>query len=382
MSEPIRVLNVVGRMGDGGIESLIMNIYRNLDREKVQFDFLTHKGSGGIFEDEIRALGGHIYEMPVIRTATKTYYWKLFTYITALKRFFKAHPEYHVIHGHMTNTAAIYMPISKKYGKVTCRIAHSHQSHATPGLSGRVTNIIQKPIPKLATDYFACSEMAAHWIYPDEAIRSGKVKVIKNGVDPKRFHYDEEKREALRKELGLEGQFVLGHVGRFKTEKNQAFLVDVFAQLHKRLPESMLLLVGDGELRPEVEAKVHRLGLEKSVRFLGIRKDVDALMLAMDLFVLPSLYEGLPVVGVEAQATGLPVLTSTGVTRETDITGNVTFMELDAGAKAWADAALEIRQSFIRRDMYEYIKENGYDITETAAWLQEFYIKKHFSKQA
>ena len=378
MNEPIRILNIVGEMSPGGIETLIMNLYRNIDREKVQFDFLFHNEScEGSFVPEIESMGGRIYRAPVIRTLTKTYYWKLFEYCSFLKKFFSAHPEYHVIHGHMTNTAALYMPIAKKYGKVTCCIAHSHLTQARPGLAGKVTDILHKPVPRLATDYFACSEMAAHWIFPEKAIHSGQVKIIKNGVDPKKFHYDAAQAMKLKTKLDLDGKFVIGNVARFKEEKNHTFQVDIIREIVNVRSDVVLMLVGDGELRPEIETKVHNLGLEKNVKFMGIRSDVSDLMQAMDLFLLPSLYEGLPVVGIEAQAAGLPVITSTGVTTETDITGNVEFLDLSIGAKAWADAIIKKSELFKRKDMYEYIHNNGYDITETAAWLQEFYINKH-----
>ena len=378
MNEPIRVLNVVGLMSPGGIETLIMNIYRNIDRSKVQFDFLTHKGIDGTFDEEIKSLGGRIYKMPQIRVGNKTYYFRFFEYISALKKFFREHPEYHVVHGHMTNTAAIYMPIAMKYGTVTCCIAHSHLTQARPGLSGVVTDILHKPLPKIATDYFACSEMAAKWIFPEDAIQSGKVKVIKNGVDPKRFFYDEERRTAIRKELGLENKFVIGNVARFKTEKNHTFQIDVFNEIHKHNPDSVLLLVGTGELEEEMKKKCKELGLENSVKFMGQRNDIPDMLLAMDVFFLPSLYEGLPVVAVEAQASGLPVITSTGVTKEVDITGNVTFLDLARGGAEWANAISKIGKEFKRQDMYQYIHDSGYDITETAKSLQEFYLERHF----
>ena len=377
MSEAIRILNVVGLMSPGGIETLIMNIYRNIDREKVQFDFLTHKGIDGKFDDEIRKLGGRIYKMPQIRNGNKTYYWKFLEYKKALKAFFKEHPEYHVIHGHMTNTASLYMPIAKKYGNVTCCIAHSHLTQARPGLAGFITDI-HKKIPKVATDYFACSEMAAHWIFPDKDIMNGNVKIIKNGVDPKRFYFNKEKRDDIREKFNLQNKIVIGNVARFKTEKNHNFQIDIFDELHKINSDSVLMLVGTGELVDEIKKKVQQKGLEDSVLFLGSRSDVQDLMLAMDVFLLPSLYEGLPVVGIEAQAAGLPVVTSTGVTTETDITGNVVFLDLALGAKAWAKRILEIYGTFERKDMFTYIHENGYDITETAKWIQEFYLKKHF----
>lgn len=376
MEYPIRILNVVGRMGAGGIETLIMNIYRNIDRNVVQFDFLTHKGSGGIYEDEIRSLGGKIYEMPVLKRGGKTNYFKIFSYRKALKSFFKEHPEYKIIHGHMTNTATIYMPIAKKYGKVEVCIAHSHQSEKTPGLSGVVTNILQKRLPKVATDYFACSEKAAEWIYPKSYIEEGKVHVLKNGVDVNKFTFNPEVRKAVRDELGINDKYVVGNVARFKEQKNHTFLVEIFKAFHDIVPDSVLLLVGDGELRKDIEEKTTKLGIRDSVRFMGIRNDVYELMQGMDMFLLPSLFEGLPVAGVEAQATGLPMITSTEVTTESDITGNCKFIPLSSSPAEWAEEMVQFKNTFIRKDMTEYINENGFNIINTANWLTDFYIKR------
>ena len=380
MSEPIRVLNVVGLMSPGGIETLIMNLYRNIDRDKVQFDFLTHKGIDGTFDEEIKRMGGKIYKMPQIREGDKTYYHRFFQYRRELKKFFVNHPEYHVIHGHMTNTAAIYMPIAKKYGKVSCCIAHSHLTQARPGLVGMLTDILHKPLPHIATDYFACSEMAAKWIFPEEDIKAGRVRIIKNGVDPKRFFFDQNKRAEIRREIGLEGKYVIGNVARFKTEKNHVFQIDVFERFHKKNPNSLLMLIGEGELMDSIKEKVEKLNLTNSVLFMGLRNDVPELMQAMDLFFLPSLYEGLPVVGIEAQATGLPVITSTGVTKETDITGNVKFLSLDDSIQKWVSEIEDTMLNFNRKDMSSYIHDNGYDITETAKWIQDFYLEKHYGK--
>ena len=380
MNEPIRVLNIVGLMSPGGIETLIMNIYRNMDRTKVQFDFLTHKGIDGAFDEEIRKLGGKIYKMPQIRVGNRTYYFKFFQYILALKKFFKEHQEYRVIHGHMTNTAALYMPIARKYGNVTCCIAHSHLTQARPGFVGKLTNLLHKPLPKIATDYFACSKMAAEWIFKEEDINSGKVKIIKNGVDLNKFFYDKEKRLKIRKKLGLTNKYVIGNVARFKTEKNHTFQIEVFKKFHEINPDSILMLIGEGELVPLIKEKVKRLKLEDSVIFMGLRDDVPELMQAMDLFFLPSLYEGLPVVGIEAQATGLPVLTSTGVTSETDITGNVIFIDLNKGVDFWAKKLLDISKNFVRKNEEKIIEKQGYNIKSTAKYLQNFYLNKHNKK--
>lgn len=376
-NEPIRILNVVGLMSPGGIETLIMNVYRNIDRTKVQFDFLVHKGQKGLFDDEIIKMGGRIFWMPKLRDGNKTNYFNYFKYKKALKTFFKNHPEYHVLHGHMTNTASIYMPIAKKYGKVTCCIAHSHLTQARPGLSGFITNLLHKRVPKVATDYFACSEMAARWIFKQKDIDNGKVKIIKNGVDPNIFFYDKDEAISIKKELCLEGKIVIGNVARFKKEKNHSFQIEIIKNLVKINKNYVLLLVGDGELKEEIETKVRDANLTDNVRFLGVRSDVNKLMLAMDLFLLPSLYEGLPVVGIEAQAAGLLVYTSTGVTRETDITGNVRFLDLNLGASAWANEIDTGLKSFKRVDVRDYINQNGYNIVRTATWLQDFYLQKY-----
>ena len=376
MGEPIRVLHAVGNMGIGGIETLIMNVYRNIDRSKVQFDFLIHTPTDGEYGEEIKKLGGRLYHMPVLRDKLHTYYWRYFEYKHALKKFFIEHPEIKIVHGHMTNTASIYMPIAQKYGKVKCCIAHSHQTEATPGLSGVVTNFLQKNVEKVATDYFACSEEAAKWIYSPELVKAGKVKVIHNGADVEKYHFDSVEHEMLKKKMGYEGKIVIGNVARFKKQKNHTFLIDIFAEIHKKNDQTVLVLVGQGELEEEMKKKVSRLGLENCVDFLGARNDVPTLLQVFDLFLLPSLFEGLPLVGIEAQAAGLPVVASNTVTPETDITGNVTFLPLDLPASEWADKTLDICPSFTRKDLTEKVRAAGYDIKQTAQWLQNFYLSK------
>lgn len=377
MSEPIRVLHVVGNMGIGGIETLIMNIYRNIDRDKVQFDFLIHNPTEGEYAEEIKKLGGHIYRMPVLRDKTRTYYWRYFEYKSALKKFFLEHKEIKVLHGHMTNTASIYMPIAMKYGNVKCCIAHSHQTEATPGLSGVVTNILQRHLEKIATDYFACSEEAAKWIYSIEIVENGKVKIIHNGTDVEKYHFDSVEHEKIKNQMGHSGKIVFGNVARFKKQKNHEFLIDIFAEIHKMNQNTVLILVGQGELEENMKEKVAKLGLDDCVEFLGARNDVPTLLKDFDVFLLPSLFEGLPLVGIEAQAAGLPVLAADTVTKELNITGNVEFLSLEKPAKFWAEKILDIVNDFSRRDMTEAVRLAGYDIKETAKWLQTFYIDKY-----
>lgn len=380
MKEPIRVLNVVGRMDRGGIETLIMNIYRHIDRNKVQFDFLAHYGKENAdYNTEILSLGGRIYEMPVIKTEKKVYPWKVFAYIQALKKFFESHPEYHIVHGHMTNTAAIYMPIAKHYGHVTTCIAHSHLAHTQKGQSKLAywgTDFLRKYIRKLATDYFSCSESAAHWLFSNKDIESGKVKIIRNGIDSSLFNYNENTRLKLRSELNIENKTVVGHVGRFYPPKNHEFIVELFNEYHKRNNDSVLLLIGDGELRPIIEKKIKDLNLTDSVKILGIIPNVNDYLQCFDIFVMPSLYEGLPVAGIEAQATGLPVLASSTISSEMDITGNCKFLSLEMSAEKWASEINDILSGFRRKPEQDKIVASGYDIQQTAELLQNFYLTK------
>lgn len=380
MSEPVHVLHVVGNMGVGGYETLIMNIYRNIDRTKVQFDFLIHTENDGEYAEEIKSLGGRLFHMPVLIQKPKVYYWRLFKYIHALNVFFDSHKEISIVHGHMTNTASIYMPIASKHNNIKACISHSHQSEATPGLQGKVTNILQKNISKVATDYFACSEKAAEWIYPKEIITDGRVNIINNGIDTSRFNYSKDKRHSTRLELGIGDKLVIGNVARFKKVKNHKFIIEVFNEVHKIYPNSVLVLVGVGELLSYIKEQVCNYDLEDSVLFLGGRSDVAELMNAFDIFLLPSLNEGLPLVGIEAQSTGLPVFTSTDVSRETDVTGNVKFLSLDLSAHQWAEEILKTYKLYERTDLSEVIKSKGYDIRSTANWLQNYYLSKALEK--
>lgn len=373
-AQPIRILHIVGRMDRGGIETMLMNLYRSIDRTKVQFDFLAHYGKEADYNEEIRSLGGRIYEMPALKDGENVCYWRFFSYIRALHEFFREHREYQIIHGHMTNTASIYMPIARKYG-VKCTIAHSHNTHGKAGLPGLVTDLLQRPIRRFATEWFACSEAAAHWFYPEDAVRSGKVRIIPNVIDASAFRYKEATRLEMRRELGLEGKLVIGNVALFRPEKNQAFLLPVLNEALKSCPNAVLLFVGCGSCEEDVKAQVKAMGLSERVRFLGSRPDVSRLMQAMDVFALPSLWEGLPLVGIEAQAAGLPCVVADTVTTELNICGKVHFLPLERSAGEWAKALIDAAGA-PRTDEYEAICNAGFDRTATANWLQEFYLRK------
>ena len=378
--EPIRVLHENVIMDPGGIEALLMNVYRHIDRDKVQFDFMVHRPDHAFYEDEIESLGGKIYRTPKFSPIPGQYQ----SYMGSVEKILKEHPEYKVLHAHAELNLWPLM-IAKKLG-VPTRIAHSHNAKTSVNLKYFFFLYEKARIKKYCTDMFMCSTPAGIWTFGEEAVKSGKVKFIKNGIETERFAYNEEIRAAKRRELGLGDKFVVGHVGgKAKTwdlrqQKNHTFLVDIFNEIYKRNPNSMLMLVSDGRLMDEIKSKVHVLGLDGSVLFLGNRGDVNELMQAMDVFLFPSLWEGLPLTGVEAQTAGLPVVMSDVITSEVCITDNVYRMALDKTAEEWADKVLGAYENHTRKNVQKQIVDAGFDIRTTAQWLQEFYLRRYTQK--
>ena len=365
---PIRVLHCVAGLGHGGYESLIMNLYRNIHREKVQFDFVS--SFPGVYEKEIEALGGVIHRIPFITQKGP------FVYTAALDRVLRASPRYPIVHSHMDKFSGLVMQRAAK-ADIPVRIAHSHNTKNEGGLAFQlVKDHYGRMVLPWATDLFACSKAAADWMF---GAKAADARILFNGVQPEAVAPDAAARAAVRAELGLAGDvFAVGHVGRFTEQKNHAFLLKIFAALHARRPDSALLLAGDGPLRPKIAEQARRLGLSEAVRFLGLREDVPALLSAMDCFVFPSLHEGLPVTLVEAQAAGLPVVASSAITDEVCITPLVRRMGLDEPAGEWAAAALELAGGGFaaRRCPAGAIRAAGYDIADTARWLEEFYLAR------
>lgn len=360
-SEPKRILQVVTYMDMGGIESFLMNLYRSIDRNVVQFDFLMHREVPTYFDAEIESLGGRIHRLPPIRPDT------FLRYRMALARFFREHPEYRIIHCHNNAYSMFVLREAEKHG-VPVRIAHSHLAFPTLGLVKRITyDHCRARINRYTTHRFACSAAAGDWLYS-----GGEYKVFPNAIHTERFRYSEETRLRMRRELSLADALTVIHVGRFDQQKNHDFLIDAFAALVRKAPDALLLLVGDGVLRPRIEEKVRTLGLEGSVRFLGIRSDVPDLLQAADVFAFPSLYEGLPVTLIEAQASGIPCVISDTITSEvcvTDLAQALPIREPDL----WADAILSGR-GLPRRDTSGEIVRSGYDIHAAAQMLTNFYL--------
>lgn len=363
---PIRILHCVAGLGHGGYESLLMNLYRQLDTERVQFDFLS--SFPGVYEAEIAARGGAVHRIPFITQRGP------FAYTRALDRVLAAHPEYRIVHSHMDKFSGLVMRRAKRAG-VPVRIAHSHNTQNEGGLAFQlVKDYYGRMVLPNATHLFACSGAAARWMFGPEA---GRAHILPNGIDPERFRADKAMRAAARGELGLAPEApVFGHVGRFTPQKNHDKLLDIFAAIAAQRPGAALLLAGTGPLLEEMRRKAEGLGLADQVRFLGAREDVPRLLQAMDCFLFPSLHEGLPVTLVEAQAAGLPVIASAAITGEVCITPLVELHELSESAETWAAAALRAAEQQRRQRVspLDAIEAAGYDIRAAAAWLQEFYL--------
>lgn len=361
MEKPVRVLQVVTHMERGGLETMLMNYYRNMDRTKVQFDFLVHRDYRSAYDDEIEGLGGTIHRIP------KLVPWSP-SYRKALNTFFAEHPQYQIVHVHQDCLSSVILKAAKK-NAVPVRIGHSHNSNQDKDIKYLIKLYYKGLISKYATALFACGKEAGDWMFEGEPYH-----ILNNAIDAGSYLFDPENACRTRECLGIAPDaLVVGHVGRFSAQKNHGFLIEVFAEILKRKPKAQLLLVGEGDLRSQIETKVRALGLEENVIFTGVRSDVPELMQAMDMFLFPSVYEGLPVTMVEAQAAGLPCYISDRVPIECKMTELVRQISLEKTAAEWAQeiiTASNVRQN----NTLEAIRNAGYDIKSNATWLQNYYL--------
>ena len=319
-------------MNMGGAENFIMNLYRNIDKEKIQFDFISHKP--GIFDDEIRKLGGKIYYLDYVTKVGPIKYKK------ELNIFFKKHNEYKILHTHIDQTSGIVLDVARKYNFEKL-IVHSHSTNNSNNvLVNMYKKTLQKKIIKYANVRLACSDAAGKWLY-----RSLDFRVINNGIDIEKFYYKEEFRNEIRNELNISKEsFVIGHVGRFCQVKNHDMLIDIFYEYNKYNNNSYLLLVGDGPLKEEIEKKCEELKIKEKVKFLGIRKDVNKIYSAMDVFVFPSFHEGFPVTVVEAACSGVPMLLSDKITNEVKFYDKIKFVGI-ADSSEWVNKIKNMKNS-------------------------------------
>lgn len=365
MGSPVRILHVVVNMNRGGAETLIMNLYRNIDRAKVQFDFLTCKE--GVFDAEIRKMGGTIHRIPYVSDVGH------FKYIRELNSFFSKH-SYQIVHSHMDKMSGLVLRSAKKAG-VPVRISHSHNTKSEGGLAVRMYKwFAGKLIPANATELFACSDFAAEWLFHG---RARNTKIVKNGIEAEQFTFSNAIRNDVRKELNIKKDtFVLGHVGRLSPQKNHLFLIDLFEKFYRQYSNSLLLLTGDGPLRNEIENKIRERDLVDKVRLIGIRNDVERILHGFDVFVFPSLHEGLPVSLIEAQGAGLPCLISEEISQEVEIGLNlIHFLPLN-NKTLWLRKLGELAENPPPREAHsDTFTKIGFDIKVSANDLEKFYLK-------
>lgn len=365
MREPIRVLQVVPNMQQGGIENFIMNMYRSINKDNVQFDFLEHYSTDHFFDEEIRNLGGRIFRFPLMEKKTD-----LVSYIRYLSNLFDSHPEIRIIHGHMATTAPLYFSVAKKHG-INNRIIHAHEDSYIRNLRGIVRMILIKQAWRGATYRIACSETSGRYYYGKHSF-----KIVRNAIDTPRFKFNLEKRDLFRKHYNIAGSaYVIGHIGRFDKQKNHQYLIKVFSEVVKQKPDAILLLVGEGQLMDAIKQEVADYNLQNHVIFTGAIRNSEDAYSAMDCFVLPSFFEGLPLTGVEAQCNGLPCIFSKAISKEICLSSNVLFLSIEDDPQVWTKALLSQSERSNSDLAVQLVHDHGYDSYENAKRLEELYLE-------
>lgn len=360
----IRVLHYIGGLGLGGAQSAVIEIYRNIDRTKIQFDFVIHDLNDNNYNDELNALGAKIFVCPKFNGKNLKQYYKWWDC------FFKEHSEYKILHSHIRGSATICLKIAKGYGVKT--IIHSHSTSNGVGVSALVKKVMQFPLRYQADYFFGCSQKSGEWLFGKKIVSGDRFFVIKNAIKTDEYKADGNVRNQYRKELGIEeNAIVYVHVGRLHEAKNHMFLLELFAGIVKKNPKDVLLLVGDGELRNQIVERINELDLSRNVIMMGARKDVANILKASDCLLFPSNWEGLPVTVVEAQAAGLPCLISDRITDEVNITSLVKKLPIDQGVSCWIEAIENV--NFKKSNVTKEIFEAGFDIRQSVEWLQSFY---------
>lgn len=385
MAEAVRVLHVLGNTQLGGAESRIMDLYRHMDRQRVQFDFLVHQDNvhqdkEGYFDQEIYRLGGRIFRVPRFKA------YNYFSYRRAVRAFFKEHHEFQVVQGHITSTAAIYLPQAKKAG-IPVTAAHARSAGVDQGPKGILTRFLRRNLADKTDVMFTCSQLAGIAVFGKRAVEQGRTIFVPNAIECQAFDYNEEVRKKLRKELGIEQRYVIGHVGSFRYAKNHEYLLRVFASLcGRREAENSsvsgnknscyaLLLLGEGGGMDRIKELARELGVEEQVYFLGNRSNVKDYYQAMDYFVYPSRFEGLPGAVVEAQTAGLYCLISDTICREVMVTDLVHAMDIQDAPEKWAEHILKTAQYAQggRKGRREEMQKAGFDVNTQVEIMTKFY---------
>lgn len=364
----IRVLHSVSNMDRAGIETMIMNYYRHIDKTKVQFDFLCNKSKIGAYDEEIKSMGGRIFISPGLNPIKWIKYEKL------VKKLLAENQEIKVVHSH-NGAFSLQAQLAAKKSNIKNRIVHVHGTKIDVNLKLPLKLIYKCFLKFVSNNYWGCGKEAIKYYFGDKVIKENNFKVIKNAIEIENFLYNEEKRNELRKKYNLEDKFVIGNVARFMKQKNHAFTLDLFKIILSKNPNSVLMLLGDGKLQNEMIQKAKELGIENSVMFMGNVSNVNEMYQTMDVFLLPSLFEGLPVVGIEAQAAGLKCFMSDTITDEVAVTNNIKFLNLKKDSlQKWADEILS-NINYERKNMSKEIIDAGYSIEVEAKKLQDIYLK-------
>jgi len=365
--KPMRIAIIVGKMDSGGKKNLIMEYYRHIDRSKIQFDFICDADSQAIPEQEILELGGRIYRI--------TPYQHIFHNMADMARIFKQN-KYRVVHAY-NSTMNLFPMVVAKYCDIPVRISES-LSMAHEGDWKTILKKILRPMSKwFANYYMSCGEDCGRWQFGNKLFDAGKVDVFKTAINTEFNAYNPAVREATRNKFLWQDKIVVGHIGRFTAQKNSVHMIEIFAAVAKKEPNAMLCLIGDGELKEEMMKKIDELGIHDQVAYLGRREDIQQFYNAMDCFLLPSLYEGLPVVGLEAESCGLPMFFSTEVTREANACELGHFIALNVDVDVWADEILKACRANkpIRRSYAKEVATAGFDSESEALRMQRYYME-------
>ncbi|MGS2777498.1 glycosyltransferase family 1 protein [Robertmurraya sp. GLU-23] len=361
----IRVLHILDGLKSGGAESFIMNVYREINRDNIQFDFLIRTSEDNIYIDEIRKLGGRVYYLP-------SFPKEFFKNLKALNSFFKEHTEYRTIHVHANSLIYIFPLIFAKNHGIKNRIIHSHNTHASTKLASILHYIFRPYANEIATQKLACSKLAGKWMYANR-----QFEVINNAIETKKFRFDKNIRQTVRNELKVDNKLVIGHIGRFVAQKNHKFLLEIFKGMHEANKDTILVLVGDGPLQKEIKEEIARYDLQDAVYLLGVRTDIPKLLQAFDLFLFPSLFEGLPFTLIEAQAAGVPCVISESITNEVVLINNVKKLPLSLNAKEWAIESVDMLKDSKHYDTFDEISNSGFDIHNTVRELEKIYYGEY-----
>lgn len=368
MDKAVKVLRIIGECKTGGTETIALNYYKNLNHDLVGMDFLFYGPSLPRFSKELEANGDRVINVV-------DYTENLIGSIREIRDVVK-NENYDIVHAQLN--ALNFFPLLGAYlGGAKIRIAanHSTANMKYEPKKSIVKYLVRPSAGMLATNYAACSEYAGKWCFGKQALKNGKIKIIHNAIDLSSFNYSDETRQTVRSKMGWDGKFVIGHAGRFTEQKNHKFMVEIFAKVHEKCPEAILAFAGDGHLINEIKAQVKELGLTDSVQFLGVRFDMNELMQGMDIFLFPSLYEGLGNVITEAQAVGLRSIASDVVPNEVKMTELVDFISLNKSADFWADAILKYKDGYIHKSRHDDLKNAGYEIKSAARDLEKYYLE-------